>query len=184
MIKKIFSLLFPSFMCKKIPSWERKLKGRLISGKKNVKIGKGCVISGNVEFKEGVTLEDYVRIIGIPIIKLGRNVYINCFTMMCGEINIGDNTMISQFVNMWGKSHQYNDKDKPIWVQHGEGGQGYKVAPITIKESTWIGPHVTILRGVTIGKGAVVAANAVVTKDIPDFAVVMGVPAKVVKFRK
>lgn len=55
--------------------------------------------------------------------------------------------------------------------------------PVTIGNDVWIGTHVVILRGVSIGNGAVVGAGSVVTKDIPAFAVVAGVPAKIIKYR-
>ena len=54
---------------------------------------------------------------------------------------------------------------------------------VTIESDVWIGARVIILPGVTIGKGAILAAGAVVTKDVPDYAVVGGVPAKVLKYR-
>ena len=55
-------------------------------------------------------------------------------------------------------------------------------APIVIKDKAWIGFRAVILKGVTIGEGAIVAAGSVVTKDVPDYAVVAGNPAKVVKY--
>jgi len=161
----------------------QKIRGWLHSGSSNVKIGKGAVIGSSVKIGEGVTINDYTRIFGSPEVTIGRNVYINCFTMMLGDIEIGDDVLISQFVNMWGRSHKFYDRNKPIWVQHGEGGQGYKIGKIVVKKGAWIGPHVTILRGVTIGEGAVIGAGAVVTKDIPDYAVAFGVPAKVKYYR-
>jgi acetyltransferase-like isoleucine patch superfamily enzyme len=163
----------------------RKLRGRIISGGKQVTLGRGCVIS-DVSFSDGVTIEDYVRLTGSPRISLGKNVYINCFTMISGEIEIGDNVLISQYVNIWGRAHRFMERDRLIWDQYGTHGvtdQGYDIAPVVVKEGAWIGPHVTVFRGVTIGKGAVVGANAVVTKDLPDYAVAFGIPAKVHKFR-
>jgi acetyltransferase-like isoleucine patch superfamily enzyme len=160
----------------------QKIRGWLYSGHTNVKIGRRVVIS-SVEIEEGVTINDYARIFGDPKVTIGRNVYINCFTMMLGDIEIEDDVLISQFVNMWGQSHKFYDRNKPIWVQHGEGGQGYKKGKIVVEKGAWIGPHVTILRGVTIGEGAVIGAGAVVTKDIPDYAVAFGVPAKIKYYR-
>ena len=154
-------------------------------GSRNVRVGRGTVIS-NTTFSSGVTIADYVRLIGQPRITLGQDVYINCFTMILGEISIERNALISQFVNIWGRSHRYQSKDLLIWDQHGTHGvtdQGYDVAPVRIGEGAWIGPHVTVLRGVTIGAGAVVGANSVVTRDIPAYAVCWGNPAKVVRFR-
>lgn len=64
---------------------------------------------------------------------------------------------------------------------------GYKVnlteKPVKIKNDVWIGANVVVLRGVTVGNGAVLAAGAIVNRDVPDFAVVGGVPAKIIKYR-
>ena len=62
--------------------------------------------------------------------------------------------------------------------------QGVTVKDVTIGNDVWIGARVTILAGVTIGDGAVIGAGAVVTKDVPPYAVVGGVPAKIIRFRK
>lgn len=192
MIKKTFwhklynYILIPRIFCSKESLLIRRLRGKLVSGKNRVAIGRGCVIS-NATFSKGVTIEDYVRIMGTPKIKIGKNVYINCFTMISGDITIEDDVLISQFVNIWGRSHRFMNKDVKIWDQFGKHGitdQGYEVQPVVIKKRAWIGPHVTIFRGVIVGEGAVVGANAVVTKSIPDYAVCFGMPAKVVKYRK
>lgn len=103
--------------------------------------------------------------------------------MILGDVTIGEGVLISQFVNIWGRSHKFDKRDEIIWSVDSKG-QGYKEAPIVIKEGAWIGPHVTILGGVTIGRGAVIGANSVVTKDVPDYAVVYGIPAKIQKFRE
>lgn len=164
----------------------RRIRGLIVSKGKKVMIGKGCVVSG-VIFSKGVTIEDYVRIMGEPTVYLGKDVYINCFSMISGEIQIEENVLISQYVNIWGRAHRFMDKDRLIWDQYGEHGvtdQGYDNAPVVIKRGAWIGPHVTIFRGVTVGKGAIIGANAVVTKDTPDFSVSYGVPARVIKYRK
>ena len=160
-----------------------RIRGVFYSGHKNVKIGRGVAINGKVEIKEGVTINDYARINGDPIVHLGKNVYINSFTMILGEVIIEDDVLISQFANIWGRSHKFYARDQPIWQQYGEGGQGYKVGKILIKKGAWIGPHTTIMRGLTIGTGAVIGAGAVVTRDIPDYAVAFGIPAQVRYYR-
>lgn len=174
------------FPCSKQPRLIRRLRGRILSNGQRVTIGRGCVIR-NVEFSSGVTIEDYVRITGNPRVTIAKDVYINCYTMISGDVTIESNVLISQFVNIWGRAHRFMKKDLLIWDQHGQHGvtdQGYDTQPILIKRGAWIGPHVTIARGVVVGMGAVVGANAVVTKEVPDYAVCFGVPAEVAKFRE
>ncbi|MBW9206904.1 acyltransferase [Mumia sp. zg.B17] len=84
-------------------------------------------------------------------------------------ITIGRNVNLSSEVAMWTLQHDHNDPDFGT-----EGG------PITVGDYAWISFRATILPGVRIGEGAVVAANAVVTRDVPDYAVVGGIPAKVI----
>jgi len=165
-----------------VRGFSQKFKGYLHSGKWTVRIGKYVLLS-NVCLTDGVTINDFCRLFGDERIQIGENVYINCFCMMYGDIIIEKNVLISQFVNIWGRSHRFSIKDEPIWLQHDIGGQGYKTGKIVIEEDSWIGPHVTILRGVTIGKGSVIGAGAVVTKDVPDYAVVFGIPAEIKYYR-
>lgn len=92
-----------------------------------------------------------------------------------GGIEIGENVNISNSVSMWTGQHDYNDP----YFRSVPGRRG----PIIIKNRVWIGPNVTILHSVTIGEGAVIAAGAVVTKDVPPFTLVGGVPAKIIGSR-
>lgn len=172
-------------LSRKEPMFRRRLRGYLVARRKSVSIGKGCVLS-NVDFTDGVTIEDYVRIIGDPRVIIGRDAYINCFSMIAGEITIGANVLISQYVNIWGRAHRFQEKDRLIWDQYGRHGiddQGYDVAAVAIGRGAWIGPHVTVFRGITIGEGAVIGANSVVTGDVPAFGICYGTPARVVRYR-
>lgn len=92
-----------------------------------------------------------------------------------GGITIGNNVNISNNVSMWTGQHDYNDP----YFRSVPGRRG----PIIIQDRAWIGPNVTILHSVTIGEGAVVAAGAVVTKDVPPYTIVGGIPAKVIGTR-
>ena len=89
--------------------------------------------------------------------------------MMHFGITIGDNVSISHNVSIVTGGHDLNSRDF-VGV----------FKPIEISNYVWIGLNVTILQGITIGKGAVVAAGSVVTKDIPSYAIVAGVPAKII----
>lgn len=105
--------------------------------------------------------------------KIGKNVFINfdCVFLDLGGINIEDGVFIAPKVSLLTEGHPIS----PV-ARH-----SLTVAPIHIKRNAWIGANATIMQGVTIGENAIVAAGAVVTKDVPDNAVVAGVPAKFLK---
>lgn len=75
-------------------------------------------------------------------------------------------------------THNIDRTDIPM------GYQGGRVAKVKIGNDVWIGMRSIILPGITIGNGVVIGAGAVVTKDVPDYAIVAGVPARIIKFRK
>lgn len=143
-------------------------KGGITFGN-NVSIGAGTIIecTGVIrELGESLTIGDHVGFAQ------------NCFIEVRGPVKIGDNCIFASSVTMAAENHNFADPDVPIRLQ------GATRKGITIGEDCWIGAKVSILDGVTIGKGCVIAAGAVVTKDVPDYTVVGGVPAKVLKSRK
>lgn len=91
---------------------------------------------------------------------------------------IGDNVRIAAQVVIIPMNHIYEDPDTPIWKQ------GIRAKGIKIEDDVWIGAGAKILDGVTIGKGSVIGAGAVVTDDIPPYSVAVGVPARVIKKRE
>lgn len=111
-------------------------------------------------------------------IKLGDNSGIGIRANISGPCTIGNNVIMGPDVTIFTKNHNIENIDIPIKYQ---GDTEPK--PVMIGDDCWIGYRAIILPGVKIGRGVVVAAGAVVTKDVPDFAVVGGVPAKVLKYR-
>lgn len=95
-----------------------------------------------------------------------------------GEIRIGNGVMIGPNVVIRASNHDHDRCDVPIWEQGQTGGR------IVIGDDVWIASNVVILPGVEIGSHAIIAAGAVVTRDVPEFAVVAGVPARVIKDRR
>jgi acetyltransferase-like isoleucine patch superfamily enzyme len=106
-------------------------------------------------------------------ITIGKNVFINsgCHFQDQGGITIGDNSLIGHNVVLATINHDLEP----------ENNRKNHYAPIMLGKHVWIGSNATVLAGVTIGDWAVVAAGAVVTKDVPAYTVVGGVPAKVLK---
>lgn len=112
-------------------------------------------------------------------IKVGRRLAVNINTYLDGRggITIGDNVLIGPNCVIASCEHSFEDPHVPICKQP------VKYAEITIGDDVWIGANAFIKCGVKIGSGSVIAAGSVVTKDVPPYAVVGGVPAKVLKFR-
>ena len=104
-------------------------------------------------------------------VRIGDGVFINsnCLMMARGGIEIGDGAMIAANVQLISNNHDPYDLNVLLCKK------------VTIKEGAWIGAGSTILPGVTVGKHAVVGAGSVVTKDVPDYSVAVGNPAKVIK---
>lgn len=107
----------------------------------------------------------------LNMLTIGKNCFINSnlLAMARGGITIEDNVQIAANVQLLTNNHDPYDREILI------------CKPILIKEGAWIGAGATIMPGVTVGKHAIVGAASVVTHDVPDYAVVVGSPAKVIK---
>jgi len=144
--------------------------------RKGVVIHNNTVFSG-VEFLGKAIIEPYCRVSGDPKIIIGDNFYMNAGCHIQGNITFGCDVMIGPKTVMWGRDHGM-ELGKPMKEQ------GHIKQDIIVGDDVWIAASVTILKGVKIGNGAVIGAGAVVTKDIPEYAIAVGNPAKVVKYRK
>ncbi|QEN06970.1 acyltransferase [Oceanispirochaeta crateris] len=105
--------------------------------------------------------------------SIGPMGYIGC----SGRIIIGKNVMFGPKCSLFAENHIFSDTKVNI------KNQGVRQKGITIGDDCWIGSHVIILDGVTIGKGVVIGAGSIVTHDVPNRAVAMGSPAKVIRYR-
>jgi acetyltransferase-like isoleucine patch superfamily enzyme len=117
--------------------------------------------------------------IGIGI-RIGDRSAVGAYSFLGGQggITIGDDVIMGPNVRIFSENHRFQDFDTPIRAQ------GEDRAPVSISNDCWIGAGATIVAGVMIGTGSVVAAGAVVTKSVPPFSVVAGVPARVVSSRR
>ena len=128
-------------------------------GGKNVNIEHGAFLASGKEIEIGSR----------------SGVGINC--RIAGPLSIGDDVMMAPNVTIVTQNHKISDLEIPMRLQ---------TAPkqkVTIEDDVWIGTNVVIMPGVTVGKGSVIGASAVVTKDVPPYAIVGGIPAKIIKYR-
>ena len=121
----------------------------------------------------------YTMIQGSSRIVFGERTFCGefCVFGVNESVMIGADVMIAQAVTIRDTDHAFEAVSVPMM------DQGITTAPVIIGDNVWIGHGATILKGIRIGRGAIVAAGAVVNKDVPEYAIVGGVPAKVIRMR-
>jgi len=136
--------------------------------------GLKIILAGDNKIRHDVIIQ------GKGKLHIGKNSRIGSFSIIgCNErITIGENCLISQSVSIRDTDHNFSDVETPIV------DQGIITSPIIIKDNVWIGYGAVIIKGVTIGEGSIIAANAVVTKDVEPYSIVAGVPATLIRKRK
>ena len=174
-MKKWISLFFYLVILKHLPASDsgrsivvlirriRSFVGRYVfdSCGKHINIEKGADFGTG----DGISIGDY------------SGLGIRCIVR--GPLEIGKDVMMGPDVIIYTSNHETSRCDIPM---RGQGATAKQ--KVIIGDDVWIGARVIILPGVTIGKGVILAAGAVVTKDIPEYAVAGGVPARVIKYRK
>jgi acetyltransferase-like isoleucine patch superfamily enzyme len=110
-------------------------------------------------------------------VEFGAHCTVNPYACISGKVRCGDGVRIASLVSIVGFNHGFDDPERPIHTQ------AHETLGITISDDVWIGANAVVLDGVTIGRGAVIAAGAVVTGNVPEMAIMAGVPAKMVRRR-
>ena len=129
-----------------------------------------------VSIGQGVNIEKGANVSEGTVIGNRSGVGINA--NLHGPVIIGDDVMMGPECIIYTRNHAYLDTTIPMRQQ------GFsEIKEVTIDDDVWIGGRVIILPGVHIGKGAIIGAGAVVTKDVPEYAVVGGNPARILKYR-
>jgi acetyltransferase-like isoleucine patch superfamily enzyme len=150
------------FLGRRVEVYARPGYGRIVLGRW-VHVGDGT----SLRCHEGsLTVGDKV--------VFGRNNVLNAYL----DIEIGATSIIADMVYVTDFDHVFADADRPI------KDQGITKAPVRIGADVWLGTKVTVVRGVTVGDGSVVAANAVVTRDVAPYSIAAGVPARVLRSRR
>jgi acetyltransferase-like isoleucine patch superfamily enzyme len=168
---KLFSLLaagsFDSFGARSVVQLPVRLQGeeRMAIGN-GVFVGAGCWLQVLEGESDGVALrlEDDVAIAGYCVLSAAKSIRLGRHVSLARNVYIADH------------SHAYDDPERPM------SEQGVtQVEPVVVEDGAWLGENVVVLPGVRIGRGSVVAANSVVAKDVPDFSLAIGSPARVVR---
>jgi len=162
-------------------------------GANNIELGdgvhlfKGVRIDGlghqnnKISIEQGVAIERNVDIGALDNtqIYIDKGTFIGVGTCIAGpgNVKIGKRCLIAAHSGIFANNHNYTDPFKYI------ADQGVTCKGITIEDDCWLGHAVTVVDGITIGKGSVIGAGAVVTKDIPPYSIAVGTPARVIKSR-
>lgn len=153
----------------------------------SVRIGSGVRIErlvelrGNINIGEGSVVGAFSILSTLPSgeLEIGRDVYVNAFSVIgaARKVEIADHCIFAAYVQITDATHGIGDiaeltKHAPI-----------SAAPVRIEENVWLGSGAMVTKGVTVGRGAVIGAKALVTADIPPSAVAYGIPARVMRSR-
>lgn len=190
------------FFLRYLKNVHNKVRGYVIFGKKGIivyphvdfsdsgvmSVGENVTIHANVRFQYSqqspIHISNNVQIFDHSVIQslgggivIGENVIIGEYTTIQAQakVIIEDDVLLASKIQIITNFHLYEDTDIPIKYQKSI------CKPIVIKRGAWIGINSTILSGVTIGVNSVVGAGSVVNRDVPDYTVVGGVPARVIK---
>ena len=161
--------IFYSIFAKKLPYSRRsKLakKMRLFFAKKIMKN-----VGENVNIETGAVFN--------PNVEIGNNSTLGVNCEIIGKAKIGDNVLMGPEVILYAQNHKFSDKNVLIYKQGYDEEKG-----VVLEDDIWIGRRVIILPGVTVKKGTVIGAGAIVTKSFPEYSVIAGNPAKVIGNRK
>lgn len=138
----------------------------------------------SIEIGDGTVILDHSRIANYrieeiePQIRIGKNCYI-CYYLTilnASSVTIGDNVLFASHVLISSESHGMDPESELPYMS-----QPLESKPVSIGDGCWIGEKVCILPGVSIGKKSIIGAGSVVTKDVPDYSIAVGNPAKVIK---
>jgi len=128
-------------------------------------VSTGAIVQGNVSFGDHCSVQTGTIIIGYGTRENPT-----------GQVTIGNHVRIAPYAQILAGNHDISDPEAPIG--------GVVGRPIVIGDNVWVCGRVIITAGVTVGRNAILGAGSVVTKDVPPYAIVGGVPAKVLRFRK
>ena len=188
-----FRSIFYKFLFKKVGKGVIFGKSVTIRNPHKIVIGNNVIIDENVMLdakgtnNKGILLENGVFLgrntilsckNGDIILKENVNIGFNCEVYSLNKVEIGENTLIAAYTYIIGGGHSSEDADTPFRDQekHAKG--------IKIGKNVWLGAKSVIMDGCSVGDNSIIGAGAIVTKDVPEYSVAVGMPAKVMKDRR
>jgi acetyltransferase-like isoleucine patch superfamily enzyme len=152
----------------------------------NVMVDDNCLLDAKGEANAGITIGSGVFVGRNTILSCkngsieigsGANIGFNCEIFSAGQVAIGANTLLAAYCYVIGGDHDFSDSGRPVL------DQGRTARGVSIGDGAWVGAGAKILDGVRIGAHAVIGAGAVVRENVPDHAIAVGVPARIVGTR-
>ena len=153
----------------------------------NVVIDDGCVLDAKGMTNLGITIGDGVFVGRNTILSCKNgdisiddraNIGFNCEIFSGGKVRLGKDTLVAAYTYLVGGDHEHNRTDTPVLYQA-------RIARgIDVDDNVWLGAHVVISDGSSIGRDAIIGAGAVVIGDVPPFQIAAGVPAKIIRDRR
>ncbi|MCG3119921.1 MAG: 2,3,4,5-tetrahydropyridine-2,6-dicarboxylate N-acetyltransferase [bacterium] len=153
----------------------------------NVVVDDSVVLDAKGENNNGITIGNGVFIgrntilsckNGDIVIEDNANIGFNCEAFSASRVRVGKNVLLAAYVYLVGGTHRFDRTDLAILFQE-RSSQG-----IEVDDNAWVGAHAVVFDGVKIGKDCIIGAGAVVNKDVPDWKIAVGVPAKIVQDRR
>ena len=146
---------------------------------RNARVSPHALVSGDVRIGPETAVMPHVviRAGGSREVRIGSHCSLNPYVCVFGGATIGNHVRIATHVVIVPMQHRFDRTDVPIH------GQGVTSQGVVIEDDVWIGMNVSILDGVRVGRGAIVGAGSVVTRDVPPEAIVVGNPARVLRYR-
>ncbi|MDP9268920.1 MAG: acyltransferase [Acidobacteriota bacterium] len=172
MFSRVMTLLYSWMIGRRVASWGKRSR---------IRPPATVVGPGGIQVGDNVLIREYSwlnskgrRSDGGPSLVIGSGTYIGRFAHINAwqQVVLEDHVLIADRVYISDADHNFGDRDLPI-VQQGDSFKG----AVLLRSGCWIGIGAVILPGVTVGRNAIVGANAVVTKDVPDYTIVAGIPA-------
>lgn len=152
-----------------------------VTAGQSVYIGKHCSLKGkhHITLEDSVTVRPYTQIWSGGTVRIGRGSEIGerCRISIANSLNMGEKVLLSPNVYITDCDHEYRNLEVPV-IDQGVVQRGQTVS---IGDGSYIGINAVIVGNVKIGKHCVIGANSVITKDVPDYCVAVGSPARVIK---